>query len=174
MLDWLSFHLQFHWFYNCSLVLTAVGHLATNRRRREETNSMCSSRSYAPCCRVRAIRARWTSPPYCRELLTSCRNRKVGKYTACKCWQTFRNIFTSFFYYLIHLFSGRSLWDLILVFVFSDITAQNETCDVRQDWKPSFLSNEEFTQLMLEVKLRRMCLWKLIKLWHWFILLIKK
>nr|XP_057944261.1 neuronal PAS domain-containing protein 2 isoform X3 [Doryrhamphus excisus] len=31
-----------------------------------------------------------------------------------------------------------------------DISAQNETCDVRQDWKPSFLSNEEFTQLMLE------------------------
>ncbi|XP_055004988.1 neuronal PAS domain-containing protein 2 isoform X2 [Boleophthalmus pectinirostris] len=31
-----------------------------------------------------------------------------------------------------------------------DITAQNETCDVKQDWKPSFLSNEEFTQLMLE------------------------
>ncbi|XP_041864323.1 neuronal PAS domain-containing protein 2 isoform X4 [Melanotaenia boesemani] len=31
-----------------------------------------------------------------------------------------------------------------------DITAQNEICDVRQDWKPSFLSNEEFTQLMLE------------------------
>ncbi|KAM9729407.1 neuronal PAS domain-containing protein 2 isoform 1-T1 [Menidia menidia] len=31
-----------------------------------------------------------------------------------------------------------------------DITAQNEVCDVRQDWKPSFLSNEEFTQLMLE------------------------
>ncbi|XP_029924380.1 neuronal PAS domain-containing protein 2 isoform X2 [Myripristis murdjan] len=31
-----------------------------------------------------------------------------------------------------------------------DITAQNESCDIRQDWKPSFLSNEEFTQLMLE------------------------
>uniref|UniRef100_A0A3B4A321 Uncharacterized protein n=1 Tax=Periophthalmus magnuspinnatus TaxID=409849 RepID=A0A3B4A321_9GOBI len=31
-----------------------------------------------------------------------------------------------------------------------DITAQNETCDVKQDWKPSFLSNKEFTQLMLE------------------------
>nr|XP_020454730.1 neuronal PAS domain-containing protein 2-like isoform X3 [Monopterus albus] len=31
-----------------------------------------------------------------------------------------------------------------------DMTAQNETCNVRQDWKPSFLSNEEFTQLMLE------------------------
>ncbi|XP_037323690.2 neuronal PAS domain-containing protein 2 isoform X1 [Pungitius pungitius] len=31
-----------------------------------------------------------------------------------------------------------------------DITAQQETCDVKQDWKPSFLSNEEFTQLMLE------------------------
>ncbi|XP_015235169.1 PREDICTED: neuronal PAS domain-containing protein 2-like isoform X2 [Cyprinodon variegatus] len=31
-----------------------------------------------------------------------------------------------------------------------DITAQNEVCDVKQDWKPSLLSNEEFTQLMLE------------------------
>ncbi|XP_061658447.1 neuronal PAS domain-containing protein 2 isoform X2 [Syngnathoides biaculeatus] len=31
-----------------------------------------------------------------------------------------------------------------------DISAHNETCDVRQDWKPSFLSDEEFTQLMLE------------------------
>ncbi|KAM8900501.1 neuronal PAS domain-containing protein 2 isoform 4-T6 [Spinachia spinachia] len=31
-----------------------------------------------------------------------------------------------------------------------DFTAQHETCDVKQDWKPSFLSNEEFTQLMLE------------------------
>lgn len=37
-----------------------------------------------------------------------------------------------------------------------DITAQNEICDVKQDWKPSFLSNEEFTQLMLEVKLNTM------------------
>ncbi|CAL8281565.1 unnamed protein product [Arctogadus glacialis] len=31
-----------------------------------------------------------------------------------------------------------------------DMSAQNDSCDVRQDWKPSFLSNEEFTQLMLE------------------------
>ncbi|XP_029463433.1 neuronal PAS domain-containing protein 2-like isoform X2 [Rhinatrema bivittatum] len=31
-----------------------------------------------------------------------------------------------------------------------EITAQSEACEIRQDWKPSFLSNEEFTQLMLE------------------------
>ncbi|XP_053473972.1 neuronal PAS domain-containing protein 2 isoform X1 [Ictalurus furcatus] len=31
-----------------------------------------------------------------------------------------------------------------------EITAQTETCEIQQDWKPSFLSNEEFTQLMLE------------------------
>ncbi|MBN3301379.1 CLOCK protein, partial [Amia calva] len=31
-----------------------------------------------------------------------------------------------------------------------EITSQTESCEVRQDWKPSFLSNEEFTQLMLE------------------------
>ncbi|KAB5518506.1 hypothetical protein PHYPO_G00166800 [Pangasianodon hypophthalmus] len=28
--------------------------------------------------------------------------------------------------------------------------AQLESCEIRQDWKPPFLSNEEFTQLMLE------------------------
>ncbi|XP_046517199.1 neuronal PAS domain-containing protein 2 isoform X2 [Equus quagga] len=32
----------------------------------------------------------------------------------------------------------------------NEVSAQTETCDVQQDWKPSFLSNEEFTQLMLE------------------------
>ncbi|MEE6496844.1 hypothetical protein FKM82_002505 [Ascaphus truei] len=31
-----------------------------------------------------------------------------------------------------------------------DITAQTEASEIRQDWKPSFLGNEEFTQLMLE------------------------
>ncbi|TSR75240.1 Neuronal PAS domain-containing protein 2 [Bagarius yarrelli] len=31
-----------------------------------------------------------------------------------------------------------------------EIMAQTETCEIQQEWKPSFLSNEEFTQLMLE------------------------
>ncbi|KAJ8277100.1 hypothetical protein GJAV_G00071480 [Gymnothorax javanicus] len=31
-----------------------------------------------------------------------------------------------------------------------EIAAQSESSDIRQDWKPPFLSNEEFTQLMLE------------------------
>ncbi|XP_068929125.1 neuronal PAS domain-containing protein 2 isoform X4 [Petaurus breviceps papuanus] len=31
-----------------------------------------------------------------------------------------------------------------------NVSAQTELCDIQQDWKPSFLSNEEFTQLMLE------------------------
>ncbi|AWP11221.1 Clock-1a protein [Scophthalmus maximus] len=31
-----------------------------------------------------------------------------------------------------------------------EITAQSESTEIRQDWKPPFLSNEEFTQLMLE------------------------
>ncbi|KAJ8348849.1 hypothetical protein SKAU_G00274380 [Synaphobranchus kaupii] len=31
-----------------------------------------------------------------------------------------------------------------------EITAQTESCEIQQDWKPSFLCNEEFTQLMLE------------------------
>lgn len=41
-----------------------------------------------------------------------------------------------------------------MVFVsWTEIAAQSESTEIRQDWKPPFLSNEEFTQLMLEVKL---------------------
>ena len=45
-------------------------------------------------------------------------------------------------------------WPKLILFLSSlaEITAQTEMCEIRQDWKPSFLSNEEFTQLMLEVK----------------------
>ncbi|XP_033865328.3 neuronal PAS domain-containing protein 2-like isoform X1 [Acipenser ruthenus] len=32
----------------------------------------------------------------------------------------------------------------------SELSSDTETIDINQDWKPSFLSNEEFTQLMLE------------------------
>ncbi|XP_032649818.1 neuronal PAS domain-containing protein 2 isoform X2 [Chelonoidis abingdonii] len=32
----------------------------------------------------------------------------------------------------------------------NEVSAQAEICEIQQDWKPSFLSNEEFTQLMLE------------------------
>nr|XP_033805330.1 neuronal PAS domain-containing protein 2 isoform X2 [Geotrypetes seraphini] len=32
----------------------------------------------------------------------------------------------------------------------NEVTAHTEICDIHQNWKPSFLSNEEFTQLMLE------------------------
>ncbi|XP_077573624.1 circadian locomoter output cycles protein kaput isoform X2 [Stigmatopora nigra] len=31
-----------------------------------------------------------------------------------------------------------------------EISAQSESTEIKQDWKPTFLSNEEFTQLMLE------------------------
>nr|XP_057929349.1 circadian locomoter output cycles protein kaput [Doryrhamphus excisus] len=31
-----------------------------------------------------------------------------------------------------------------------EVAAQSESTEIRQDWKPAFLSNEEFTQLMLE------------------------
>ncbi|XP_074839373.1 neuronal PAS domain-containing protein 2 [Carettochelys insculpta] len=32
----------------------------------------------------------------------------------------------------------------------NEVSAQTDICEIQQDWKPSFLSNEEFTQLMLE------------------------
>lgn len=30
------------------------------------------------------------------------------------------------------------------------LSGQTEICDIQQEWEPSFLSNEEFTGLMLE------------------------
>uniref|UniRef100_A0A8C9PQP5 Neuronal PAS domain protein 2 n=1 Tax=Spermophilus dauricus TaxID=99837 RepID=A0A8C9PQP5_SPEDA len=32
----------------------------------------------------------------------------------------------------------------------NEVSAQTDICDIQQDWKPPFLSDEEFTQLMLE------------------------
>lgn len=52
-------------------------------------------------------------------------------------WRTIRNLC------LFHLDQYVS--------TFSEITAQSESTEIRPDWKPPFLSNEEFTQLMLEV-----------------------
>lgn len=132
------------------MCLTAEGHLVTNRKRKEETNLMCSSKSCAPCCRAKAIRAKWTSPPFCRELLTSCRSRKVGKCNTCII--NAKDVLASTPFLSENGFLSCDKLNLPLFLSVLDITAQNETCDVRQDWKPSFLSNEEFTQLMLEVK----------------------
>lgn len=42
---------------------------------------------------------------------------------------------------------------VIFLILFLEVSAQTEICEIQQDWKPSFLSNEEFTQLMLEVKM---------------------
>lgn len=53
------------------------GHHATNLKRRGETSSMSSLKSFAQCCRATATLSRWTSPPYCRGPSTSYRNRKV-------------------------------------------------------------------------------------------------
>lgn len=66
----------------------------------------------------------------------------------------------------LHKHKGEELWwqpddvhhDFIWTRLFtvscyprSEIAAQSESTEIRQDWKPPFLSNEEFTQLMLEV-----------------------
>lgn len=61
------------------------------------------------------------------------------------------------------LLSSLFLWGVFYVLSTSDfflffispsleIAAQSESSEIRQDWKPPFLSNEEFTQLMLEVR----------------------
>lgn len=57
------------------------------------------------------------------------------------------------------LTTGGDLWSsqsqtlqLSMFHVSTEIAAQSESTEIRQDWKPPFLSNEEFTQLMLEVR----------------------
>lgn len=37
--------------------------------------------------------------------------------------------------------------------LFSEIAVRSRVHEIQEDWKPSFLSNEEFTHLILEVKL---------------------
>lgn len=38
-----------------------------------------------------------------------------------------------------------------MVNFFSELAVQSQVQETQEDWKPSFLSNEEFTHLMLEV-----------------------
>lgn len=40
--------------------------------------------------------------------------------------------------------------DCSISFYFSEKTAQSRVHEIQENWKPSFLSNEEFTHLMLE------------------------
>lgn len=122
-------------------------------RRNAEISSMSLSRSWAPCCR--ATPARWTNPLFYRRALTFCTNTKVR--------------YQILFFFLVlfcldeNLESGACFvltctWTLF--FFFSEIAAQSESTEIRPDWKPPFLSNEEFTQLMLEVgALNRLELW---------------
>lgn len=46
---------------------------------------------------------------------------------------------------------------MTMMFLCAEIAAQSESREIRQDWKPPFLSNEEFTQLMLEVRFSAVC-----------------
>lgn len=54
----------------------------------------------------------------------------------------------------------------------SEIAAQSESSEIRQDWKPPFLSNEEFTQLMLEV--RNLTLYCIPNLARWLSRIVSK
>uniref|UniRef100_A0A8B9JSN7 Circadian locomoter output cycles protein kaput n=1 Tax=Astyanax mexicanus TaxID=7994 RepID=A0A8B9JSN7_ASTMX len=49
-------------------------------------------------------------------------------------------------FYCFYLYCG---WTSMICCC-TEIAAQSESSEIRQDWKPPFLSNEEFTQLMLE------------------------
>ncbi len=113
----------------------------TSLRRNAETSSMSSSRSWVPCCR--ATPGRWTSPLFCRRASTFCTNTRVRN-------SHDRLIIT------IQKAVGHTLHlslcvDTFYVSLLLEIAAQSESTEIRQDWKPPFLSNEEFTQLMLEV-----------------------
>lgn len=38
----------------------------------------------------------------------------------------------------------------MLYFIYAEITVRSRVHEIQEDWKPSFLSNEEFTHLFLE------------------------
>lgn len=117
----------------------------TSPRRNAEISSMSLSRSWASCCR--ATPAKWTSPRFYRRVSTFCTNTRVrnchGSPITCLSWSFDRIV-------------GGFLDRLLTCSVppLSEFAAHSESTEIRQDWKPPFLSNEEFTQLMLEVRTR--------------------
>jgi circadian locomoter output cycle kaput protein len=40
---------------------------------------------------------------------------------------------------------------IVLCFLLTEIAVRSHAHEIQEDWKPSFLSNEEFTHLILEV-----------------------
>ena len=54
---------------------------------------------------------------------------------------------------MICLFSFKENFILTFkkIFFFTELAMQSQAHEIKEDWKPSFLSNDEFTQLMLEV-----------------------
>lgn len=46
-----------------------------------------------------------------------------------------------------------SFFKITYNYLFSEIAVRSRVHEIQEDWKPSFLSNEEFTHLILEVKL---------------------
>lgn len=122
----------------------------TSLRRNAETSSMSSSKSWVPCCR--ATPGRWTSLLFCRRASTFCTNTKVrdsDNWLKSTC-QIFRECCIT-----------HSTADPVC-FMSPEIAAQSESTEIRQDWKPPFLSNEEFTQLMLEVRWWNLFTWSTI------------
>ena len=41
---------------------------------------------------------------------------------------------------------------IIIIIMIAEISVQSAANEIREDWKPTFLCNEEFSQLMLEVR----------------------
>lgn len=57
------------------------------------------------------------------------------------------------FFFSIFFFCYLLLWCisvLLYAVIISEITVRSRAHDVQEDWKPAFLSNEEFTYLVLE------------------------
>lgn len=145
---WCSFNLWTNHLINRKCVVIFIGSNptvcpVTSLRRNAETSSMSLSRSWEPCCQ--ATPGRWISLLFCRRALTFCTNTKVRNSDK---WQKFTSESC-----VLHtvLFSWPRLLACFMS-PLSEITAQSESTEIRQDWKPPFLSNEEFTQLMLEVR----------------------
>ena len=73
----------------------------------------------------------WTSPPCSSRPYHSSATRTVSP--------PYENLnFPKYMFFMQALF-------------FTDVAMQSQSQEIQEDWKPSFLSNEEFTHLMLEV-----------------------
>lgn len=90
--------------------------------------------------------------------MVSTNTRKMDKSTVLKSTILFLKNHNGECFMLIKLRTKQRYfyYDKSMIKTFSELAVRSRAHEIQEDWKPSFLSNEEFTHLTLEVRHRNL------------------